>query len=260
MNDPTNTSTGFSIERCKLVANRFFVLNRKNWTIGLLGALGFLVAFWLLMLWGGGASMSQVQFISLVPTAFFLYTLGGLIITSVIFKEMHEPTKAFQFLTLPASSLEKFTAAWLITFLAYTIIAIIALILLSIVMEVVYALQTGFWGNFEVFNPFESEHIERFVQYFFYHSVFFLGAAYFRKNHFIATALTIIVFFISVFILISILGFFIAYFYDGSFTYQFSSFEQHTLFYNVISIIIKTGIALLLLLFTYLNVKNKQVA
>ena len=256
----TNTAKPFfSLERCKLVVIRFFVMNRKNWTIGLLGALGFLLAVWLLPVWGS-PGRTPAQFASLLPTAMFLYTLGGLIITSIIFKEMHEPSKAFQFLTLPASGLEKFTAAWFITYLAYTVIAIAALLLLSIVVEVSHALYTGYWENFQLFNPFEGDNVERYFNYFFYHCVFFLGAVYFKKNHFIATALTIIVFFISMFFIFSIIGFFVAFFYDGSFSFQFSSIEQNILFYNVITVIFKTGFALLFLFYTYVKVKNKQVA
>jgi len=51
-----------------------------------------------------------------------LLLFGGIIYTSRSFSELDEKTGAHHYLTLPASTLEKFTSKWLITSIGYALV------------------------------------------------------------------------------------------------------------------------------------------
>lgn len=247
---PTNS---FSIPRLLLVCLRFFVYNRRPWLIGFGAVTGFILAIWLFPLLLASDPVHQYSFENLQGTALFFYVLGGLLLTSNLFSELHTPSSAFQFLTLPATTFEKLFAAWLISSLLYTIIVMTGLIGLSFFVESVSAMFAGAGINYTLFNPFSADALNSIGTYFVFHSLFMLGAVYFRKNNFLKTIFTLILLFI---LLMSISATALLLMGD-----RIEAVVEITLFDDMsgIQIIVWTVLTLFILFLSYIRLRNKQV-
>lgn len=91
------------------------------------------------------------------------YLLIGVIFTSRLFRHLHRPETAWQPLMLPASTLEKWLAAWLISVPVYTIGFVVLSFVVSLVLSglsglitgtllpVGIYLSSGFWLTFAVY-------------------------------------------------------------------------------------------------------------
>ncbi len=253
----------FSLDRFRLVAIRYWRLNQKSWLTGLLVAAGLIFSFWLLFGFylfdpsGPAAGVNMTEMIE--GPAMFFYVIGGLALTSMIFTEVHTPTRAYQFLTLPASTLEKLGAAWFVSSLAFTVFAMAAILGLSLIVELITAVRFWEWSQFSLFNPFSGGHMETIGNYFFYHSIFFLGAVYFRKNNFLNTVLVIIVFFIGMFIVAGIGSLMIAYFITTDLSFEVHLSELVDSWPVIIKQLARFFVMALLLFFCYLQLRNKQI-
>lgn len=126
--------------------------------------------------------------------AYFIGTIfiWGCIAASRVFGELHDKEKNEAFLLLPVSALEK-TLVRLLTVSVFLPLVIIVLITVaSVISEIITSLVFGL--HFAPFNPFAVS-IWRIIGYaIIVQSLFFLGAAWFKKAHFIKTVLAIIVF------------------------------------------------------------------
>lgn len=110
---------------------------------------------------------------------------GGLIVTSMIFKEMHRKETAQNYLLLPASNFEKFFSRLLISTIGFALITLIGVTAISYLSEGVNTLL--FKRHNVLFNPFSKIVWTLMAHYMVAQSIFFLGAVYFRKYHFIKT-------------------------------------------------------------------------
>lgn len=248
------TVNQFSMERFQLVLKRTIVLNQRMWMTGFLSVAGFLLAIAILPIF----SSERSGFIAVQELSLFFYVLGGLALTSMIFNEIHSPTKAFQFLTLPSTTFEKLAAAWFTGSVIYTIAVFAGIFVLSVLIETFKGINTGYWGSMNVFNPLAPEAIDTVLRYFFYQSIFLLGAVYFKKNNFLKTFLVIVVvalgflFFINIAILIFGLT-------RGD---QFFLNIQlgHQAWFGYARYIAGVFFTLLFIWLSYLQLKNKQIA
>lgn len=254
----SNTVNQFSMERFKLVMKRTIALNQRMWMIGFLSVAGFLLVIALLPFISGMFSVSLTGFAAVREAAIFFYMLGGLVLTSMIFNELHTPTKAFHFLTLPAKTLEKLGAAWFTGSVVYTIITMASIVVLSVLIETVKGINTGIWSTFYVFNPFTLEILSTILLFFFYQSIFLLGAVYFQKNNFLKSLLVIIVFSLGFIFLLNIglLIFGLAQNEEFFVNIQFGS----QLWFVYAKYATGAGLTLLFIWLSYLQLKNKQVA
>lgn len=251
----------FNFYRFKLVVNRFFVLNRKNWSVGLLGAGGILFSIWMIpVVFGSSNVASQIHFEMIEVPAMFLLALGGMVITSHIFHEIHSQSQAFRFLTLPATNFEKFAGAWFITSVAFLVVVLVAIFLLSVIIEIISAVNYSNWNNFKLFNPFQEGRFESYGNYFLYHSIYLLGAIYFKKNNFLKTVLAIILFILGAVTIIGITGFFYSFVLSEPFSVDLNLIEQAGRWGSILRYAGNVIITALFLLFGYLQLKNKQVA
>ncbi len=254
-------STLFSITRFQFILKRFLLLNQKNWVIGLLGAIGLVFSMWMLPVLLIDTPIEMLGFNVIKGTAMFFYLAGGLALTSRIFFELHSTTTAFQFLTLPASTLEKFIAAWFITSIAYTVVAIASLFILSVIIEMISAFRMGTWEFFKFFNPFHPDQLQRYAAYFFYHSIFLLGAIYFKKNNFLKTLLVIITFFIAMFFIIAVVGLILAFMMIAdNFSFEYQLLESAAVWQSFLTYLIGIITISVFLLLGFLQLRNKQVA
>lgn len=256
----TSANNGsFSMNRVRLLSNRYFLLNQKNWLIGLLSAAGILFTIWLIpvIITSGdtvpsfGSALSNIAIIA--------YMFGGLVIASSIFNELHSTNTCYQFLTLPATTTEKFLSAWLVTSVLYTIAVMLAIFLLSFSVESLGAIIRGSWAQFKLFNPFSADVADTVSSYFLYHSIFFLGAIYFRKNNFLKTVLAYITIVIGLLIFFSfvMLIFGLSYQGDVHINMQFNSISElvpaflHSTFQILFT--------LLMLFLAFIQLKRRQI-
>ncbi|MEX0662862.1 MAG: hypothetical protein WEA58_15085 [Balneolaceae bacterium] len=246
----TQTSE-FSFDRFLQVCKRFMAINQRTWAIGFAGALGLILAVWLMYDFVGERDILMYSTISSLLQ--LLYLLGGLILTSSIFNELHNTGSASQLFTLPASTFEKLSAAWFLSYVCYTFIAVILIVLLYTILGFTTDIPESVVNS----TITDMDLISQIFSYTTYHSIFFLGAVYFRKNNFMKTALSIILFFLSLVLLQFLL---LATGFGSSILYSETilgfSFESATIFRIVISI----AITVLFLFFSYIRLKNRQVA
>lgn len=115
--------------------------------------------------------------------------IWGAIGASLSFTELHDKTKNEAYLLLPASALEKTVARLLGATVIFLGFVLVFLTLASAIIEslnlAVFGRRNGF------FNPFDQGVWVPVGWFLVAVSLYFLGAAWFRKLHFVKTALTL---------------------------------------------------------------------
>ena len=117
-----------------------------------------------------------------------LLLIGGYIVSSRAFIEMHSRVKSHDWFMLPASNSEKFLSKWLLTSFVYAIAIICLYFVFSLVSGGIGALLTH--QKLVVFNPFSKNVLLLLLHYGVTQSIWLLGAAFFRKNNFLKTFLS----------------------------------------------------------------------
>ena len=188
-------------------------LNKKMFLIGLLGYFGFvfIVTFFI------AVNITQGQEFILnnfhIGAYIFMLFGGGVFITGRSFHAMNTPEKSISQILIPVSNFEKYivplfstTIGWvLLSFLSYEVFAL----LVNGLWSAVFDLSTGFLNMFESFPG--QKIVEVFKGYILIHSIFFLGAATFKKYPIAKTALSVFIFnsittFISLFLILILFG------------------------------------------------------
>jgi hypothetical protein len=132
----------------------------------------------------------------------------------------------------------------------------VSIFALSILVEVIKGINTGLWTPFNIFNPFTSDVLSTILGFFFYQSIFLLGAVYFKKNNFIKTLLVMIVVVLgTLFVLnIGLLIFGLSQNQEFFVNIQLGAFWLTPLKY-----IIGTVLTVFFIWLSYVQLKNKQV-
>jgi hypothetical protein len=112
-----------------------------------------------------------------------LFALGTLA-TSDVFVDMHRRGTNTAFLLLPASALEKTLSRLLLTTVGVIVYVVVLTTVLSLVLESINAVAFGVRREF--YTPFDGAW-PLLPHYLVVQSIFFLGAAWFRKLHYIKT-------------------------------------------------------------------------
>lgn len=241
------------VQLCKLTIYK----NRQNWLTGLLAASGIILAIWMLPILLSVINAGELRGPSDYSFATFVFVLWGLLVTSDIFQELHSPATAYQSLTLPATSSEKFLTAWIITFPILFLVFILSIFSISLIVSLIYGVLNGTFTYSTLYLPFTSESVDLANQYFYYNSLFLLGAILFRKNNFLKTLLAIITIVITFFFISAVIMFVIA---TGTGADSFSFRLDDPNLMNNISLIFKFVVAFTSLLLTYVLLKKRQVA
>jgi hypothetical protein len=141
----------------------------------------FVVILSVLTLWQGeGGRFHQVLF----P---LLFIPGGYLLASRAFSDLHKKESIQNFLLLPAGSLEKTLSRLLFAGPGYVLLGAAAYTAASLAA---YPLTTLiFKASIPPFNPFSGEALGIYGHYLITQSMFFLGAAWFRRNNFFKTVL-----------------------------------------------------------------------
>jgi len=124
----------------------------------------------------------------------------GVIATSRSFRDLHDNTRNEAYLLIPASTLEKTLARLLSLTFGFLVYLLLFTFLLSLAIEALNALLAN--QRNALFNPFNPVLWKLIPLYFVIHSYYFLGAAWFRKTHFLKTTLVAIITLISLTIVV----------------------------------------------------------
>jgi hypothetical protein len=134
----------------------------------------------------GGISSHEYFYLAEFVTMLLIW---GPIASSRSFKELHNKTENEAYLLLPASALEKVCARLLFATLFFYVYLLLFTSLTSVVVESLSAMLFG--QQNQRFNPLDAMEWHVFGHFLVIQSLYFLGAAWFRKNHFIKTTLAI---------------------------------------------------------------------
>ncbi len=118
-----------------------------------------------------------------------LLFLGGFVVTSRCFFEVHNRVRNHDWLMLPASTMEKFVERWFLTSIGYAVAAAVGYTVFSIIGAGVA--KAFFRSSYNVFNPLSRAAVLLCLNYIVGQSLYMLGAVYFRKNHFVKTILVL---------------------------------------------------------------------
>lgn len=124
---------------------------------------------------------------------FQILYIGGFIVTSLAFKDLHDHSKAHLFLMLPCSNLERFLSRWLLTSVIYALGTLLLYYVYSLVSTVV--LIQIFNKQSSTLPLIDSELWMGILKYIILQSVVLLGAISFKRFILIKTALVVGVFF-----------------------------------------------------------------
>jgi hypothetical protein len=136
----------------------------------------------------GARPVNQQSFIVLSYISLFL---GGFIITSTAFSELHKPEKSSHYITLPASGFEKVFTSWLSTSVIFVLVAVSFFYAAWYVTSVLAFFLTN--TPMATINFIDAELWKIIGIYFAVQPVFFLGAIYFKGYNFLKTLLALFV-------------------------------------------------------------------
>ncbi|WP_300668601.1 hypothetical protein [Desulfoluna sp.] len=119
----------------------------------------------------------------------FYLLLAGYLSTATAFKRLHDKTQGWLYLTLPASTLEKFLCR-----LGLTSIGFVAGVALIFALFSQVASAVSFWMHGQalpVFHPLDPMNLKIILFYLITHALFFLGSLVFKSHQFLKTTLCI---------------------------------------------------------------------
>jgi hypothetical protein len=183
-------TNNFNINRLFLLLQRQLIVNKKNLLIAFAACFGTILFIYLLTIYTSGTVIYE----PLVALSFVVIFTGGFIFTSIGFNELHAPDKAYQYLTLPATTLEKLLSVWLLTSIAYVSVSLVLTGVIALIGNM-FAVVVG--ADTKSFSELLNFPILNLVWiYFIAQTVFLLGSCYFNKNNFLKTLLALFVLFL----------------------------------------------------------------
>ncbi|HNW97386.1 MAG TPA: hypothetical protein PKK00_03110 [Bacteroidales bacterium] len=128
---------------------------------------------------------------SIMYSSYIFMFIWGFNFLNNINKEIHKPSKAFSFLTLPTSHFERTLVTWLVSSLFYTVIYTI-IIYYVIDLSAYFTYQ---FSNATEYTPVFKDVLKFSLYYMVFHTAYFFGSIFFKRNQFIKTSLCIIILF-----------------------------------------------------------------
>ncbi len=140
------------------------------------------IVFWTLYSFGNAGLLDP----SLYSTVLFI---GGLMMTSRSFKDLHAPEVAYHYLTLPCSNFERFFSKWVVTSIGYAVALLILFCFYSVLIMAAH--YTLFSHATPIVNLFDSFYWHSIKTYMVLHSIVFLGSIVFKRYCLLKTSLFI---------------------------------------------------------------------
>ncbi len=171
----------FDLRRFALLLQRDFHSGYRGVLIAMAAVGGSVIVISALTMFQGPAAGFHLNlFVNLL-------FIGGYIVTSLAFKEMHQNGRAHLYMTLPGSALEKFGSKLLVTSAGYALGAVVFYTAVAAASEGINRLIFGYGHPF--FNPLSREVLLLLAVYLVTQGVFLAGAVFFRRFAFLKTAL-----------------------------------------------------------------------
>ena len=178
------------MKRLGYLARRDFFSGWRSMAIATAAVAGGLfLSVYIGALFGRGSGTDYLSYLTKT------LVIWGSISASLAFTSLHDKTKNEAYLLLPASATEKTLVRLLATSVATPLYIIIMISLASLLSEAVKTLLLK--TPFAPLNPFQGTVLKTWGGVVIFQSVFFLGAAWFKKAHFLKTVLAIIILFIA---------------------------------------------------------------
>lgn len=174
----------FDLKRLGYLGRSYIIHNWRSQAVaaGAVAGVLFLVNF--IGAWIGGVTTQDYSIYLIISMAIY-----SVVNASMSFTALHDKNHNEAYLLLPASSLEKV----LVKLISTSVVLPFAIIVLITVTSIISEGLTGliFQTGFAPLNPFLGIHFEAWLYVVIGQSIFFLGAAWFKKAHFIKTVLAL---------------------------------------------------------------------
>lgn len=173
----------FDINRTLDFAKYKAGLNRKLLLLSFLGylALIFIISFFVAY-YSESSTAHVFDYFHLVSMGIMLI-LGTVFMAGKSFSDMNTSEKSIGMIMIPASSFEKFIVPLISSSVGWLLVVYVSYELLALIINGLWSALFGM--EFVFFNVFDfikgKELTDMFLAYFFTHSIFFLGAAAFKK-------------------------------------------------------------------------------
>lgn len=247
--------------------NQYFDIQRLGWylrrqaymysgpimiTIG--AVLGFILLITCLVAWFNPDGLLALKWFYL--TVFFIV---GYILTSKSYSELNSKQSAYAFLTLPASTFEKFIGSWLLSAPAYFIAYSAAISVIFTIGNFIASIK-GF--TFPLTEIFDHQYLRSAGVFFVTQTIVLVGAAYFHGNNLVKTVFSLFVLqlLIGIYVGINVLLFFGSSFqnFEGNSNFEFTSFVENTI-PHVMHIFFWGILGPFMLIVSYLKLKEREV-
>jgi hypothetical protein len=191
----------------------------------------------------------------------FAFTLitGGFILSSLTFNDLSNPLKRYDYLTLPASTLEKFISMWFLTCVCWVVVFTFAYIVYSLIANAIGHLLFRNM-TYLAFDPLGKIPLSAIKYYIVLQGIFLIGAVHFKGYVFPKTIFALLLF--------GLVCGIIFYFtmsdlfqFDGEYISEYSSMKGTTLYqvWLVIQWLFWWMLAPLCWVITYLGLKEQEV-
>ena len=169
------------ITRILSLMRLLFIEQRRSIGIAAGAVFGALTVIYLLSLLGGTDNFH----------AFFplVLVVGGTIVTSLAFIDLHLPHKSQAYLLLPVSAVERVIERIITTNILFVLAVSLAYGLFSLIAAGLGELILG--RSFELYFPFSGEGLAAIKRYMLLHAVILFGAVYFRRKNLLKTLLSL---------------------------------------------------------------------
>lgn len=145
------------------------------------------VVLFILASWTSDPGESLTDFHGSLFLNFLL--IGGYVVSSVAFTQMHEPTKGIHYMMLPGSTVEKYLARLLLTSIGWSALVLVVYTAATVVAT---AIATPIFSQTPgVFLPIGREVWSGVASYLVSQSIFLFGSIYFKKTAFFKTVLVV---------------------------------------------------------------------
>lgn len=122
----------------------------------------------------------------------FTLIIGGFVLSSQAFNDLTNSLKSCNYLTLPASTLEKFLCMWLLTSVGWIVFFSFTYYLYTVFVANPIGAMIDSNMRFEEFDPLSPFAVSVMKYYFVLQGLFLLGAAHFKGYVFPKTIFTVI--------------------------------------------------------------------
>jgi hypothetical protein len=197
----TDKNEYFNTTRFFLILKRDFISNYRTILITICAVAGFVILASVVSAFNrGGEGFHMTLY-------FLLLYVSGFIVSSRVFKDIHDEGRSFTYITLPGSQLEKFTGRVLYTSIGYVIGTFVVYSAIAALSELINQLLFGYTHTLA--NPFSGVFLIGSAAFVVIQSIFLAGAVFFRKNSFIKTLLMLMVLAVAVVVITILLAIFI---------------------------------------------------